>query len=152
MPAITRKIELTLCTEGLSEEQRKEQWGLLYHINDNLYKAANNISSKLYLDEHVSSMVRMKHADYLSLLKELARAEKQKTPDDELIAELREKLSLAEQEMTDQELAICNYATEMATSTLAYNFAKEIEPKSSVKYSPALRTMPMQSLLMIRLL
>ena len=81
MPTITRKIELMLCTEGLSEEQRKEQWGLLYHINDNLYKAANNISSKLYLDDHVSSMVRMKHAEYLSLLKELARAEKQKTPD-----------------------------------------------------------------------
>lgn len=127
MPTITRKIELTLCTEGLSDEQRKEQWGVLYHINDNLYKAANNISSKLYLDDHVSSMVRMKHAEYLSLLKELARAEKQKTPDDALVVELREKLSAAEEEMTDQELAICKYATEMATGTLAYNFAKEIE-------------------------
>lgn len=127
MPTITRKIELDLCTEGLSEEQQKEQRLLLYHINDNLYKAANNISSKLYLDEHVSSMVRMKHAEYLSLVKELARAEKQKTPDDALVAELRKKLSAAEKEMTDQELAICKYATEMATGTLAYNFAKEIE-------------------------
>ena len=127
MPTITRKIELVLCTEGLSDEQRKEQWGLLYHINDNLYKAANNISSKLYLDDHVSSMVRMKHAEYLSLMKELAKAEKQKTPGDELLAGLRERLSIAEQEMTDQELAICKYATEMATGTLAYNFAKEIE-------------------------
>ena len=126
MPTITRKIELTLCTEGLSDEQRKEQWGLLYHINDNLYKAANNISSKLYLDDHVSTMVRLKHAEYLSLQKELAKAEK-KSPDEDLIVELREKLAAAEQEMTDQELAICKYATEMATSTLAYNFAKEIE-------------------------
>ena len=48
MPTITRKIELHLCTEGLSEEQQKEQRLLLYHINDNLYKAANNVSSKLY--------------------------------------------------------------------------------------------------------
>ncbi|MBQ6225350.1 MAG: transposase [Bacteroidaceae bacterium] len=127
MPTITRKIELTLCTEGLSDEQRKEQWKLLYHINDNLYKAANNISSKLYLDEHVSSMVRMKHAEYLSLLKELARAEKQQTPDEGLIAELSRKLSAAEKEMADQELAICKYATEMSTQTLSYNFAKEIE-------------------------
>lgn len=127
MPTITRKIELTLCTEGLSEEQRKEQWGLLYHINDNLYKAANNISSKLYLDDHVSSMVRMKHAEYLSLLKELARAEKQKTPDADAIAELRKKVAAAEKEMTDQELAICKYSTEMATNTLAYRFANEIE-------------------------
>lgn len=127
MPTITRKIELTLCTEGLSDDQRKEQRQLLYHINDNLYKAANNISSKLYLDEHVSSMVRMKHAEYLSLQKELAKAEKQKTADDELITELNRKLSAAEREMTDQELAICKYATEMSTQTLSYNFAKEIE-------------------------
>jgi IS605 OrfB family transposase len=139
MPTITRKIELTLCTEGLSDEQRKEQWGLLYHINDNLYKAANNISSKLYLDEHVSSMVRMKHADYLSLLKELARAEKQKTPDNELIAELREKLSLAEHEMTDQELAICNYATEMSTQSLSYRFATEIETNIFAKILDCLK-------------
>ena len=127
MPTITRKIELHLCTDGLSEEQRKEQWGVLYHINDNLYKAANNISSKLYLDEHVSSMVRMKHAEYLSLVKELARAEKQKTVDEETIEELRDKLATAEKEMTDQEKAICKYATEMPTNTLAYKFANEIE-------------------------
>lgn len=127
MPTITRKIELTFCTEGLSDEQRKEQWGLLYHINDNLYKAANNVSSKLYLDDHVSSMVRLKHADYLSLLRDLAKAEKQKTPDDALISELRRKLAATEKEMSDQELAICKYATEMSTQTLAYKFATEIE-------------------------
>lgn len=127
MPTITRKIELTLCTEGISDEQRKAQWQLLYHINDNLYKAANNVSSKFYLEDHVSSMVRMKHAEYLSLIKELARAEKQKTPDNALITELRERLSVAEQEMSDQERAICKYATEMSTQTLAYKFATEIE-------------------------
>lgn len=81
MPTITRKIELTLCTEGLSDEQRKAQWQLLFHINDNLYKAANNVSSKLYLDEHVSSMVRLKHDEYLSLLREQARAEKKQDVD-----------------------------------------------------------------------
>lgn len=127
MPTITRKIELVLCTEGLSDEERKAQWQLLYHINDNLYKAANNVSSKLYLDDHVSSMVRMKHADYLSIMKELAKAEKQKQRDDELIAELKEKLLIAEKEMSEQEIAICKYATEMSSQTLAYNFAKEIE-------------------------
>ncbi len=116
-----------LCTDGLSDEERKAQWGLLYHINDNLYKAANNISSKLYLDEHVSSMVRLKHAEYLSLQKELGKAERQRVPDEALIAALRERLSAAEHEMTDQELAICKYATEMATNTLAYKFATELE-------------------------
>lgn len=125
MPTITRKIELHLCTDGLSEEQQKEQRLLLYRINDNLYKAANNVSSKLYLDEHVSSMVRIKHAEYLDLLKELAKAEKKNNAG--LIAELKEKLAAAEKEMTDQEKAICKYATEMSTDTLSYRFANEIE-------------------------
>ena len=125
MPTITRKIELVLCTEGLSDEQRKEQWGLLYHINDNLYKAANNISSKLYLDDHVSSMVRMKHAEYLSLLSEYEKAKKK--ANEGRIAELGNRLATVEKDMTEQELAICQYATEMSTDTLAYRFANEIE-------------------------
>ena len=83
MPTITRKIELKLCTEGLSDQERKDQWNLLYHINDNLYRAANNISSKLYLDDHVGSMVRLKHAEYLLLLRALEKAKKQKAPDEE---------------------------------------------------------------------
>lgn len=127
MSTITRKIELTLYTEGLSEEQRKAQWGLLYHINDNLYKAANNVSSKLYLDDHVSSMVRLKHDKYFSLLKEMARAQKQRNPDDGQIAELQAQIAAAEKEMSEQELAICKYATEMSTQSLSYRFATEIE-------------------------
>lgn len=127
MPTITRKIELRLCTEGLSEEERKSQWGLLYHINDNLYKAANNISSKLYLDEHVSSMVRLKHDQYLSLVKALEKAKRQKSPDESLVSDLCNKVADAEKEMTDQELAICKYATEMSTQSLSYRFATEIE-------------------------
>ena len=127
MPTITRKIELNLCTEGLADEEQKAQWNLLYHINDNLYKAANNISSKLYLDDHVSSMVRLKHAEYLTLVRALEKARKQKTPDETVIEDLSRQVAAAEKEMTDQELAICNYATEMSTQSLSYRFATEIE-------------------------
>ncbi len=129
MPTITRKIELHLCTEGLSDEQQKAQRLLLYHINDNLYKAANNVSSKLYLEDHVSSMVRLKHDEYLSLVKELAKAEKQKVPDADAIAALKGRLAAAEREMTDQEKAIIKYATEMSTQSLSYRFVTEIETK-----------------------
>ena len=127
MPTITRKIELNLCTEGLADEEQKAQWNLLYHINDNLYKAANNISSKLYLDDHVSSMVKLKHAEYLTLVRALEKAQKQKTPDETVIEDLRRQVAAAEKDMTDQELAICNYATEMSTQSLSYRFATEIE-------------------------
>lgn len=127
MPTITRKIELKLCTEGLSEEVRKAQWKLLYRINDNLYKAANNISSKLYLDEHVSSLVRLKHKEYKDLMRELAKAKKQKNLDEASIIEMEGRLRSYEEEMTDQELAICKYADEMSSLSLAYGFATELE-------------------------
>lgn len=125
MPTITRKIQLHLCTEGLSEEERKAQWKLLYRINDNLYKAANNISSKLYLDEHVSSLVRLKNAEYTSLVSELAKAKK--ADDKESIAKLEARIDELQSEMSVQEEAICSYATEMATRTLAGKFVSELD-------------------------
>lgn len=127
MPTITRKIKLNLCTEGLSDEERKAQWMLLHRINDNLYRSANNISSKLYLDEHVSSMVWQKHREHQLLTAELAKAKKQKQHDEKVIAEISDKLKCCESEMSAQELAICKYANEMSTQTLAYKFATELE-------------------------
>lgn len=129
MPIITRKIELRLCTEGLSEEERKAHWRLLRHINNNLFRSANNISSKLYLDEHVSSLVRLKHKEYKELLKNLAKAKKKGNPDDDAIAEMENRLKNYEHEMTEQELAICKYADEMSSLTLAYGLATELELK-----------------------
>lgn len=126
MPTITRKIELRLCTEGLSDEERKAQWMLLYHINDNLYRSANNISSKLYLDEHVSSMVRLKHAEYQSIAAELLKAKKNNA-DEGTISTLEDKVETLKTEMSAQGIAICNYAAEMATRTLAGKFASELE-------------------------
>ena len=125
MPTITRKIQLHLCTEGLTEDERKAQWKLLYRINDNLYRAANNISSKLYLDEHVSSMVRLKHAEYASLNSELLKAKKAENKN--AIAELESRIEALRSEMSAQEEAICSYATEMATRTLAGKFASEMD-------------------------
>ena len=116
MPIITRKIKLQLCTEGLSNEEQKEQWKLLYRINDNLYKSANNISSKMYLDEYVSSMVRLKHPEYLKLLK----AKNKDGNNEESIAEFEKQMSV-------QEKAICDYATEMSQKTLAGKFVSEFD-------------------------
>lgn len=127
MTIITRKIELKHCKEGLSDEERISQKKLLLHINDNLYKSANNISSKLYLDEFVSSLIRLKHKEYKELVRNLAKAKKQKTPDEVAIAEIEARLKVFENEMTDQELAICKYADEMSSDSLAYNFATELE-------------------------
>lgn len=125
MPVITRKIKLNLCTEGLTEDERKAQWNMLYRINDNLYRAANNISSKLYLDEHVSSMVRLKNAEYTSLVSDLTKAKK--IEDEAAIAELEARIETLNSEMSAQEEAICSYATEMATRTLAGKFASELD-------------------------
>ena len=127
MPTITRKMKLELCTKGLSEEERKAQWNQLYQINDNLYRSANNISSKLYLDEHVSSLVWLKHKEHQTLKADLAKAKKQKIQDEKTIAELESRLKSCESEMSDQELAICKYTDEMSSKTLSYKFATELE-------------------------
>lgn len=128
MPTITRKIELKLCTKGLSKEERKAQRDLLFHISNNLYRPANNISSKLYLDENISSLVRLQHREYKTLIKELDKAKKRKTTDEEAIAELERKLKVCEAEMSDQKFAILEkYEKDMPRRTLAYHFATEME-------------------------
>ena len=127
MTIITRKIELKHCKENLSEEECTSQKKLLLHINDNLYRAANNISSKLYLDEHVSSLVRLKHKEYKDLVRDLNKAKKQKSPDEASIAEMEARLKSFEEEMTTQEKAICKYTDEMSPLSLAYGFATELE-------------------------
>lgn len=125
MPTITRKIELKLWKEGLSDEQVKAQYKFLYNINDNLFKVANDISSKLYLDEHVAQLVRVKNPEYKKLLSELAKEKKKKSPDLEVIAEIEAKIADAQSKMSVQELAINEYAGEMEKQSLGYNIAKD---------------------------
>lgn len=78
------------------------------------------------MDEHVSSLVRQKHKEYKGLLKDLAKVRRQKHPDEAVVAEMESRLNVYEYEMTDQELAICKYADEMSSDSLAYNFATEL--------------------------
>ena len=78
------------------------------------------------MDEHVSSLVWLKHKEYKELVRDLAKAKKQKSPDEVAIAEMEARLKGYEHEMTDQELAICKYADEMSSESLAYNFATEL--------------------------
>lgn len=125
MSTITRKIELKLYKEGLGDEQVKAQYKFLYDINDNLFKVANDISSKLYLDEHVAQLVRVKNPEYKKLLSELAKENKKKTPDLAVIAEIEAKIADVESKISVQELAINEYASEMEKQSLGYNIAKD---------------------------
>ena len=51
MPTITRKIELHISKDGLSAEDYDAQWKYLRQINDNLYMAANRVSSHCFLND-----------------------------------------------------------------------------------------------------
>lgn len=128
MSTITRKIEIKLCTEGLPEEEKQSQRNLLWFINDNLYKAANEISSKLYLNEQVSNLVQLKHPEYLNLLKEIKREKKKMKPDQSLIDGLEDQLHVMQQEIGLQGAAICQYAEEMDGRTLGYRIATGSQP------------------------
>lgn len=45
MPIITRKIELKIVKDGLTDEEYDQQWKYLYQINNTIYLAANRIST-----------------------------------------------------------------------------------------------------------
>lgn len=129
MTKITRKIELHLCTEKLSDEEIKSQWKLLYYINDNLYKVANSISSNLYLNETVNNMVRVKHPKYLSLVKEIAKERKKARPNQFFLNELEEQMAIAQKEMNIQEIAIRQYSEELGPDTFGYRVAADVQPQ-----------------------
>ncbi len=53
MPIITRKIELKIVKDGLTDEEYDQQWKYLYQINNTIYQAANRISTHcLFNDEY----------------------------------------------------------------------------------------------------
>lgn len=74
---ITRKIEVHLHRHGDSEEalQRyKEEFRIWDEINDNLYKAANFITSHLFFNDAYIDRLRVQSTEYVDIVKALKKA------------------------------------------------------------------------------
>lgn len=85
---ITRKIELHIQHEGLTDEEYDLQWKFLHNINNNLYRAANRLVNKLYLNDEIDTLLRLNNQEYIDLRKQLAK----KNLDEQTKAELEEKM------------------------------------------------------------
>lgn len=84
MSTITRKIELHISKEGLSAEDYKAQWQYLRQINDNLYMAANRVSSHCFLNDEYKHRLCLQIPEYLDVEKRLKGSKKSKLSKEEL--------------------------------------------------------------------
>lgn len=69
MPIVTRKIELRIDREGVSDEDYKNLWSFLRQIDDNLYLAANRISSHWFLNDEYANRLRAQMPKYREIVK-----------------------------------------------------------------------------------
>lgn len=84
MPTITRKIELHISKEGLSAEEYNAQWQYLRQINDNLYMAANRVSSHCFLNDEYKHRLCLNIPEYLDIEKQLKGGKSSKLSKEEL--------------------------------------------------------------------
>lgn len=84
MPTITRKIELHISKEGLSAEDYKAQWQYLRQINDNLYLAANRVSSHCFLNDEYKHRLCLNIPEFLDIEKQLKGSKRSKLSKEEL--------------------------------------------------------------------
>ncbi len=93
---ITRKIEVHLhCTE----ENKKELYGIWDTINDNLYKAANYISSHLFFNDAYIERLKVQSNSYRDLERDL-----KKCKDKEKIQKIKSQLKELENSFKAQRL------------------------------------------------
>lgn len=85
MPIITRKIELHISKDGLSDEEYKVQWQYLRQINDNLYLAANRVSSHCFLNDEYKHRLCLQIPEYIDIEKQLKGFRKSKFSKEELL-------------------------------------------------------------------
>ena len=76
MPTITRKIELYIDKDNLSDEAYKEEWSYLHQINNHLYLAANRISSHCFMNDEYEYRLRLQMPEYHEIEKKLKTSKK----------------------------------------------------------------------------
>lgn len=68
MPTITRKIELKIVKDRLTDEKERltdeeydQQWKYLYQINNTIYQAANRISTHCLFNDEYEMRLRLSY-------------------------------------------------------------------------------------------
>lgn len=78
MPIITRKIELKIVKDGLTDEEYDQQWKYLYQINNTIYQAANRISTHCLFNDEYEMRLKLHMPRYKEIEKELKKLDSDK--------------------------------------------------------------------------
>ena len=89
MPIITRKIELKIVKDGLTDEEYDQQWKYLYQINNTIYQAANRISTHCLFNDEYEMRLKLHMPRYKEIEKELKKLDSDKKTSDK---EIRDRL------------------------------------------------------------
>lgn len=100
MPIITRKIELKIVKDGLTDEEYDQQWKYLYQINNTIYLAANRISTHCLFDDEYEMRLKLHMPRYKEIEKELKKLDSDKKTSDK---EIRDRL-LNERKELDEDV------------------------------------------------
>lgn len=100
MPIITRKIELKIVKDGLTDEEYDQQWKYLYQINNTIYQAANRISTHCLFNDEYEMRLKLHMPRYKEIEKELKKLDLDKKTSDK---EIRDRL-LNERKELDEDV------------------------------------------------
>lgn len=100
MPIITRKIELKIVKDGLTDEEYDQQWKYLYQINNTIYQAANRISTHCLFNDEYEMRLKLHMPRYKEIEKELKKLYSDKKTSDK---EIRDRL-LNERKELDEDV------------------------------------------------
>lgn len=100
MPIITRKIELKIVKDGLTDEEYDQQWKYLYQINTTIYQAANRISTHCLFNDEYEMRLKLHMPRYKEIEKELKKLDSDKKTSDK---EIRDRL-LNERKELDEDV------------------------------------------------
>lgn len=130
MPIITRKIELKIVKDGLTDEEYDQQWKYLYQINNTIYLAANRISTHCLFNDEYEMRLKLHMPRYKEIEKELKKLDSDKKTSDK---EIRDRL-LNERKELDKDVK--NKKKDFLQCS-KQNSTYQLVSKEFLKYIPA---------------
>ena len=130
MPIITRKIELKIVKDGLTDEEYDQQWKYLYQINNTIYLAANRISTHCLFNDEYEMRLKLHMPRYKEIEKELKKLDSDKKTSDK---EIRDRL-LNERNELDEDVK--NKKKDFFQCS-KQNSTYQLASKEFLKYIPA---------------
>lgn len=144
MPIITRKIELKIVKDRLTDEKYDQQWKYLYQINNTIYQAANRISTHCLFNDEYEMRLKLHMPRYKDIEKKLEEIEielkglntKKKASD----KEERDRLLNEKQQLVDERNELDEDAKDKKKDFLQcskQNSTYQLVSKEFLKYIPA---------------